>query len=415
MTLQTRRVLLIISGGIAAYKSLELIRRLRDEGVSVRVVMTKAAHEFVTPLSVASLAGNKVFTELFDLTDETEMGHIQLSRSADIIVIAPASADLMAKMAHGLADDLASTLLLATDAPVLIAPAMNVRMWQHRSTQRNIATLMADGIEFVGPNEGDMACGEYGPGRMAEPAEIIAALEGHFSELEFFGAKPLKGLKALVTSGPTYEPIDPVRYIANRSSGKQGHAIATALARLGAETLLISGPTNLPDPAGVTTRHVETARDMLAAAEAALPTDIAICAAAVADWRVDLGSGQNGDQKIKKRDGEHAPSLTLVENPDILATLSQLKNNRPRLVVGFAAETENVIDYAEKKRARKGCDWMVANDVSPATGVMGGELNTVHLITASGREDWPLLPKQAVAERLARRIVEHFSTRKAAE
>jgi len=411
MTLHNHRVLLIIGGGIAAYKSLELVRRLREHGMHVRAVMTKAAHEFVTPLSVASLTGEKVFTELFDLTDEAEMGHIELSRSADIIVVAPATADLMAKMAHGLADDLASTLLLATDAPVLIAPAMNVRMWQHRATQRNIATLMADGIDFVGPNDGEMACGEFGPGRMAEPAEILAALEGHFNALAFFGAKPLKGMKALVTSGPTYEPIDPVRYIANRSSGKQGHAIATALARLGADTLLISGPTNLTDPAGVTTQHVETAREMLAAAENALPVDIAICAAAVADWRVDLDKVQ----KIKKREGESAPSLTLIENPDILATLSKLKNNRPKLVVGFAAETENVIDYAVTKRARKGCDWMVANDVSPATGVMGGELNTVHLITASGREDWPLLPKQAVAERLVRRIVEHFSTRKAAE
>jgi phosphopantothenoylcysteine decarboxylase/phosphopantothenate--cysteine ligase len=411
MTLQSHRVLLIIGGGIAAYKSLELVRRMREHGMHVRAVMTKAAHEFVTPLSVASLTGEKVFTALFDLTDEAEMGHIELSRSADIIVVAPATADLMAKMAHGLADDLASTLLLATDAPVLIAPAMNVRMWQHRATQRNIATLMADGIDFVGPNDGDMACGEFGLGRMAEPAEILAALEGHFSELAFFGARPLKGMKALVTSGPTYEPIDPVRYIANRSSGKQGHAIATALARLGADTLLISGPTNLRDPAGVTTQHVETAREMLAAAEQALPVDIAICAAAVADWRVDLDK----DQKIKKRESEGAPSLRLIENPDILATLSRLKNNRPKLVVGFAAETENVIEYAVSKRARKGCDWMVANDVSPATGVMGGELNTVHLITATGREDWPLLPKQAVAERLVRRIVDHFSTRKAAE
>jgi len=411
MTLQNRRVLLVIAGGIAAYKSLELIRRLREQGVSVRVVMTEAAHEFVTPLSVSSLSGEKVFHDLFDLTDEAEMGHIELSRSADIIVVAPATADLMAKMAHGLADDLASTLLLATDAPVLVAPAMNVRMWQHRATQRNVATLLADGVTFVGPNDGDMACGEFGPGRMAEPSEIIAVLESHFSDLEFFGAKPLKGLKALVTSGPTYEPIDPVRYIANRSSGKQGHAIATVLARLGAETLLISGPTNLADPAGVLTLHVESARDMLVAAQNALPVDIAICAAAVADWRVDLDSAQ----KIKKREGDGAPTLKLIENPDILATLSQLTNNRPKLVIGFAAETEKVVDYAQSKRARKGCDWMVANDVSPSTGVMGGELNTVHLITAAGREDWPLLPKQAVAEKLARRIVEHFSSRKAAE
>jgi phosphopantothenoylcysteine decarboxylase / phosphopantothenate---cysteine ligase len=409
--LKDRRVLLIIGGGIAAYKCLELIRRLKERGAAVRAIMTKASHEFVTPLSVSSLTGDKVYTDLFSLTDEAEMGHIELSRDADLLVVAPATADIMAKMANGLANDLASTALLATDKKVLIAPAMNVRMWTHRATQRNFETLLADGVDFIGPNEGDMACGEYGPGRMAEPAEILAAIEAHFSELAYPGGGPLKGKRILITSGPTHEPIDPVRYLANRSSGKQGYAIAQAVARLGAETVLVSGPTILPDPPGVTVTRVETAREMLAACEAALPADIAICAAAVADWRV----ASDAEQKLKKAPGEQAPALALVENPDILATLSQMKGKRPALVVGFAAETEKVIEHATAKRQRKGCDWIVANDVSPATGVMGGDLNTVHLITREGQEDWPLLPKQAVAERLARRIADHFVTSKAAE
>jgi phosphopantothenoylcysteine decarboxylase/phosphopantothenate--cysteine ligase len=409
--LEGRRVLLIIGGGIAAYKCLELIRRLRERGASVRAILTQAAQHFVTPLSVSSLTGDKVYTDLFSLTDEAEMGHIELSRDADLLVVAPATADLMARMANGLANDLASTALLATDKKVLIAPAMNVRMWLHPATQRNFETLLADGVDFVGPNEGDMACGEYGPGRMAEPAEILAAIESHFAELAYPGGGPLKGKRILITSGPTHEPIDPVRYLANRSSGKQGYAIAQAVARLGAETVLVSGPTNLPNPPGVSVKRVETAREMLAACEAALPADIAICAAAVADWRV----ASDADQKLKKQPGEQAPALMLVENPDILATLSQLKANRPALVIGFAAETEKVVEHAVAKRARKGCDWIVANDVSPATGVMGGDLNTVHLISREGQEDWPLLPKQAVAERLARRIADHFSTPKAAE
>lgn len=409
--LNGRRVLLIVGGGIAAYKCLELIRRLRERGASVRAILTDAAQHFVTPLSVSSLTGEKVHTDLFSLTDEAEMGHIELSRDADLLVVAPATADLMAKMANGFANDLASTALLATDKKVLIAPAMNVRMWTHAATQRNFETLMADGVDFVGPNEGDMACGEYGPGRMAEPAEILAAIEAHFAELAYPGGGPLKGKRVLITSGPTHEPIDPVRYLANRSSGKQGYAIAQAVARLGAETVLVSGPTNLPDPPGVTVRRVETAREMLAACEGALPADIAICAAAVADWR----AANDAEQKLKKTPGEQAPALMLVENPDILATLSQMKEKRPALVVGFAAETEKVIEHAVAKRQRKGCDWIVANDVSPATGVMGGDLNTVHLITREGQEDWPLLPKQAVAERLARRIADHFSTAKAAE
>ncbi|KAB7742628.1 bifunctional phosphopantothenoylcysteine decarboxylase/phosphopantothenate--cysteine ligase CoaBC [Parvibaculum sedimenti] len=405
--LQNRSILLIVGGGIAAYKCLELIRRLRDKGVRVRVILTEAGAQFVTPLSVGTLTGEPVFQSLFDLTREAEIGHIELSRDADLLVVAPATADLMAKMANGLAGDLATTTLLATDKPVLIAPAMNVRMWAHRATQRNLERLMADGIEIVGPNEGPMACNEYGPGRMAESAEILAAIEQHFSENAFKGELPLKGIKALVTSGPTHEPIDPVRYLANRSSGKQGYAIATALARLGAETVLVSGPTNLSPPPGVTVKNVETAREMLAACEASLPVDVAVCAAAVADWRVDI----DATQKIKKEPGASTPELRLVENPDILATISHLTTNRPSLVVGFAAETEKVIEHAVAKRARKGCDWIVANDVSPETGVMGGELNTVHLITRDGQEDWPLLPKQAVAERLARRILAHFTDR----
>jgi phosphopantothenoylcysteine decarboxylase/phosphopantothenate--cysteine ligase len=398
--LQDKRILLIIGGGIAAYKTLELIRRLRERGARTRAILTKAGTAFVTPLSVASLTGDKVYTDLFSLTDEAEIGHIELSRAADLVVVAPATADLMAKMAAGLADDLASTALLATDKRVLVAPAMNVRMWHHPATQRNFARLVNDGVMTVGPDEGDMACGEFGLGRMAEPEAILAAVEAFFQSE---GEQPLRGRKALVTSGPTYEPIDPVRFIANRSSGKQGHAIAGALAGLGADTLLISGPTALPDPSGVKTVHVETAREMLAACEDALPVDVAVCAAAVADWRPD----HSANQKLKKSAGAK-PAIALVENPDILVSLSTRKNDRPSLVVGFAAETENVLAHAQEKRARKGCDWIVANDVSPARGVMGGELNTVHLLTGEACESWPTMSKSAVAEKLARRIAEHF-------
>ena len=393
-----KRILLIIGGGIAAYKSLELIRRLRERGAKVRAIVTKAGTEFVTPLSVASLTGEKVYQDLFSLTDEAEMGHIQLSRDADLLVVAPATADLMAKMATGRADDLASTALLATDKPVLIAPAMNVRMWLHAATQRNIAQLKTDGVTIVGPNDGDMACGEFGPGRMAEPAEILAAVEAHFTRNQ-----TLAGIHALVTAGPTHEPIDPVRFIANRSSGKQGYAIASALAGLGATTTLVSGPTNLATPAGVKIVKVETAHEMLAACESALPADVAVCAAAVADWRVDHAA----NQKLKKENGG-LPTLKLVENPDILQTLSKKSKARPRLVVGFAAETEKVIEHAEAKRKKKGCDWIVANDVSPARGVFGGDDNTVHVISASGTDTWPKLAKADVATRLAAKIAEHL-------
>ncbi len=399
-SLTGRRLLLIIGGGIAAYKSLELIRRLRERGASVRAIMTQAAGEFVTPLSVSSLTEDVVYQSLFDLTQESEMGHIQLSRDADLLVVVPATADLMAKMASGLASDLATTALLATDKPVLVAPAMNVRMWEHPATQRSIATLKSDGIHFVGPNDGDMACGEFGPGRMAEPMEIVGAIE---AQLANPADRPLSGRSALVTSGPTHEPIDPVRYIANRSSGKQGHAIAAALAQLGASTTLVAGPTQQADPVGVHVKHVETAREMLAACEAALPTDIAVCTAAVADWRVD----QSANQKMKKN-GDAPPALALVENPDILKTISQHASQRPALVIGFAAETENVVDYAQAKRGRKGCDWIVANDVSPGTGIMGGDMNAVHLITADTHEDWPSMSKTDVAQRLAQRVADHF-------
>jgi phosphopantothenoylcysteine decarboxylase/phosphopantothenate--cysteine ligase len=403
--LTNKRILLIIGGGIAAYKDLTLIRRLRERGAHVRAILTEAAQQFVTPLSVASLTENKVYTELFNLTDEAEMGHIQLSRSADLLVVAPATADLMAKMATGRADDLASTTLLATDTPVLIAPAMNVRMWHHPATQRNVAMLRADGVMFVGPEEGGMACGEYGLGRMAEPETILAAIEAWFAEQAY---KPLSGLRVLVTAGPTHEPIDPVRYIANRSSGQQGYAIAAASRRLGAETILVSGPTNLEAPAGVEIRRVETAREMLAACEDALPVDIGIFAAAVADWRVDNAAGH----KIKKQ-GSDAPALRLVENPDILKTISRLNGKRPRLVIGFAAETQDVIANAQAKLARKGCDWIIANDVSPETGIMGGARNTVHLVTATGVEHWPDLPKTDVADRIMARIAQVFQAESA--
>ena len=396
-----KRILLIIGGGIAAYKSLELIRRLRERGASVRAILTSAGSHFVTPLSVSSLTGDKVYQDLFSLTDEAEMGHIQLSRDADLLVVAPATADLIAKMAQGRADDLASTALLATDKPVLIAPAMNVRMWLHQATARNVAQLKTDGLAIVGPNEGDMACGEFGPGRMAEPAEIIAAIEANFAAGKT--SNTLSGIQALVTAGPTHEPIDPVRYIANRSSGKQGYAIASALSSLGADTTLISGPTTLAVPRGVKFIGVETAHEMLAACEKALPVDVAICAAAVADWRVDHAA----NQKIKKSAGG-LPALKLIETPDILHNLSTRRTSRPRLVVGFAAETEKVVEHAQAKRLKKGCDWIVANDVSPASGVMGGDENTVHLISASATETWPKLAKTEVAARLAQKIAAHF-------
>lgn len=388
-----KKILLIIAGGIAAYKSLELIRRLRDQGASVIPVMTQSAKEFVTPMSVSALAGHAVHQDLFDLTTEAEMGHIQLSRSADLIVVAPATADLMAKMATGQANDLASTLLLATDKPVLIAPAMNVRMWNHSATQRNIATLQADGIRFVGPNDGDMACGEFGPGRMAEPAEIIDSIHRQFAQ------GPLKDMRIVVTSGPTHEPIDPVRYIANRSSGAQGTAIAAALRDLGATVTFVTGPADIPPPAGVKVVRVQSAQQMLEATQAALPAEVAIFAAAVADWRVTSASGS----KIKKVDGA-LPTLSLAENPDILATVSQLSNGRPRLIVGFAAETDNVVENAVAKRKRKGCDWIVANDVSPETGIMGGQENQVILVTDDGTEAWPRMSKNETARELAKRI-----------
>ena len=389
-------VLLIIGGGIAAYKSLELIRRLKEQGVAVRAILTRAGAEFITPLSVASLSGEKVYDDLFSLTDEAEMGHIQLSRSADLVVVAPATADLMAKLANGHANDLASTALLATDKRVLMAPAMNVRMWNHPATQRNLATLKADGTIFVGPGDGEMACGEFGPGRMAEPLEIVAAIDNALAM-----AGPLAGMKALVTAGPTQEPLDPVRYLANRSSGKQGYAIADALAHAGAETILVSGPVAIAPPSRVKLIRIETAREMLAACESVLPVDVAVCAAAVADWRPETIA--NG--KIKKTVDAAPPSVALAANPDILATLSK-GARRPALVVGFAAETENVVAHAQEKRARKGCDWIVANDVSPGTGVMGGEKNTVHLITATSTENWPEMDKKDVGTRLAARIAE---------
>lgn len=393
--LSQKRILLILGGGIAAFKSLDLIRRLRERGASVTSVLTRAAQEFVTPLSVSALAGEKVFTDLFDLTDEAEMGHIELSRSADLIVVAPATADLMAKMAQGHADDLASTLLLATDTPVLVAPAMNVRMWEHPATQRNLAILQGDGVRVVGPNAGDMACGEYGPGRMSEPLEIVAAVEAALA------GGPLAGRRVLVTSGPTHEPIDPVRYIANRSSGAQGTAIAAALRDLGAEVVFVTGPASVPPPPGVTVQRVETAREMRDAALAALPVAAAVFAAAVADWRVTSAS----DSKMKKTK-TGLPQLEFAENPDILAEVSALREGRPGLVVGFAAETDDVIANATAKRARKGCDWIVANDVSHATGIMGGAENAVTLIHAEGAEDWPRMGKAQVAARLADRIAE---------
>ena len=396
----TRRVLLIIGGGIAAYKSLDLIRRLKEHGLAVRCILTRAAQEFVTPLAAGALSAERVFTDLFDPTTEFDVGHIRLAREADLIVVAPATADLLAKMAGGHADDLASTVLLATNRPVLVAPAMNPRMWEHPATRRNLARLAGDGVAVVGPNAGEMAeAGEAGIGRMAEPREIAAAA------LPLLGKddhdKPLAGRRMIVTSGPTHEPIDPVRYIANRSSGKQGHAIAAAAAAAGADVTLVSGPVNLPDPLGVNTVKIETAQEMFAAVTAALPADVAVFAAAVADWRVD----QPNANKIKKQAGG-SPTLGLVENPDILSAVAHDANIRPCLVIGFAAETEHIIEHAKAKLARKGCDWIVANDVSATSGVMGGDRNTVHLVTAQGVESWPPQSKEQVAHALVARIAD---------
>ena len=395
--LNGRRILLIITGGIAAYKSLELIRRLRERGASVTPVMTKAAEEFVTPLTVAALAGHKVYRDLFDLTDEAEMGHIELSRSADLLVVAPATADIMAQIAQGQARDMASTLLLATDTPILIAPSMNVRMWDHPATQRNLKQLVEDGVSVVGPNDGSMACGEFGPGRMAEVPEIIAAIEAQLA------AGPLAGKHAIVTSGPTHEPIDPVRYIANRSSGAQGVAIAEALSALGADVTFVTGPAEHTSPAGCQIVRVKTAKEMASAVDAALPADLAVFAAAVADWAVEAS-----DEKIKKDEDGSAPALNFSENPDILKTISD-HDQRPSLVVGFAAETENLVVHATAKRKRKGCDWILANDVSPETGIMGGDENEVVLISEQGTDHWPRMSKREAAKRLARAIADRLS------
>lgn len=398
--LAEKRILLIIGGGIAAYKSLSLIRLLRQAGVAVTPVLTRAGAEFVTPLSVSALAGEKVHSALFDLTDEAEMGHIQLSRVADLVVVAPATADLMAKLAQGRAEDLASTLLLATDTPVLVAPAMNVRMWEHPATQRNLTVLRGDGVGFIGPNDGEMACGEFGPGRMAEPEEIFAAIQAAL------GDKVMAGKHVIVTSGPTHEPIDPVRYIANRSSGAQGTAMAEALRDLGARVTFVTGPSSVPPPQGVEVVKVETAAQMLVAVEAALPADAAVMAAAVADWRVENA----GAQKMKKDASGQVPALKFSENPDILAQLCR-SVRRPALVVGFAAETEKVVEHATAKRLRKGCDWIVANDVSAQTGIMGGTENAIVLITDAGAETWPRMRKDAVARALADRIAQTLLAR----
>ena len=396
-----KRVLLIIGGGIAAYKSLDLIRRLKERGLSVRCILTKAAEHFVTPLSAGAIVGERVFTDLFDAGSEFDVGHIRLARETDLVVVAPATADLMAKMAGGHADDLATAVLLAAGTRILLAPAMNPHMWTNKATQRNLAQLVADGATLIGPNEGEMAeKGERGLGRMAEPLEIAAAVENLLEPK----AQPLKGKRVLVTSGPTHEPIDPVRYIANRSSGKQGHAIAAAAAHAGADVTLVSGPVNLPDPPGVNVIHVESARDMLRAVERALPADIAIFAAAVADWRI----ANAGEQKLKKTAAQITPELTLVENPDILSTIAHRKSQRPTLVIGFAAETENVVANAEEKLARKGCDWILANDVSPQTGIMGGDRNTIQLATAHGIEPWPPQSKEDVAAMLIARVAEEL-------
>ncbi|WP_292903686.1 bifunctional phosphopantothenoylcysteine decarboxylase/phosphopantothenate--cysteine ligase CoaBC [Niveispirillum sp.] len=404
-SLAGRRVLLIVAGGIAAFKTPDLVRRLRERGASVRVVLTDGGAKFTTPLTLQAVSEDTVYQDLWSLTDESAMGHIQLSRSADVVLVAPATANILARMAHGLADDLATTVLLATDKPVLVAPAMNVRMYEHPATQANLALLAARGVGIIGPDEGAMACGEYGPGRMAEPLAITDHLAGWFAARQ--APKPLAGRHALVTSGPTHEPIDPVRYIANRSSGKQGHAVAAALAALGARVTLVSGPVRLSDPPGVTAVAVETAAEMLAACRTALPADIFVAAAAVADWRVEAAG-----QKLKK-DGGGPPILSLTENPDILATLSAAGPDRPALVVGFAAETNDVVTYARAKRQRKGCDWIVANDVSPASGTFGGDRNSVHVIRADGTEEaWENLAKTEVASRLAAAISNHFENGK---
>jgi len=402
MTFSGKRILLIIGGGIAAYKSLDLIRRLRERGALVRCVMTGAAQQFVTPLAVGALSADHVFTDLFDRQDEQDVGHIRLSREADMIVVAPATADLMAKLAHGLANDLASAVLLATDKPVVMAPAMNPKMWMHPATRRNHATLEKDGVAFVGPNKGEMAeSGEAGEGRMAEPLEIVAAIEARLDTR----SKPLAGRRIIVTSGPTHEPIDPVRYIANRSSGKQGHAIAAALARLGADVRLVSGPVGMPDPVGIDTIHVESAREMRDAVESLLPADAAVFVAAVADWR----TANSADEKIKKVPGDGPPTLQMVENPDILATIGHHRN-RPYLVVGFAAETQNIVANAETKLKKKGADFIVANDVSAAGGAMGGDRNRVKIVSRTGVEAWPDMSKDEVAARLADVIAERLKT-----
>ena len=397
--LDDKRILLVVTGGIAAFKALELVRLIKANGINVRVVLTESGSKFVTPLSIQALTEDKVYTELFSLTDESEMGHIQLSRDADLILVAPATANILAKMRAGISDDLASTVLLATDKPVLVAPSMNVRMWEHAATQDNIGVLIKRGVEVLGPDVGAMACGEFGAGRMCDPAEIVQ----HVLSLLSLN-KSLEGKTALVTSGPTLEPIDPVRFISNRSSGKQGYAMASALSKHGAKTTLVTGPTNLRDPLGVKVIKIETAADMLQACLESLPADIAICAAAVADWHVI----NNSEQKIKKRDSGSVSVLELNENPDILKTLSQLDSNRPDLVVGFAAETENLLNNAVKKRKNKGCDWILANDVSESTGTFGGENNLVHLITDKGSEEWPLMLKEDVAIRLVEKIVKEI-------
>ena len=397
MSVQGRKILLIVSGGIAAYKAIELIRLIRKQGGHVTCILTRGGAQFVTPLTLQAISENKVFEDIFSLSDENEMGHIQLSRAADLVVVAPASANILARMAAGLADDLAATVLLATDKPVLVAPAMNVRMWSHPATQANMATLRARGVAVIGPDEGAMACNEFGPGRLSEPPAILAAIDAMLNR-----PQPLSGRHILVTSGPTHEPIDPVRYIANRSSGRQGHAIAAALAALGARVTLVSGPVAVPDPAGVTVRRVETARQMMDACAEALPADAAVFAAAVADWRV----ADAGAHKLKKTPGGAPPALALIPNPDILASIAAAGPHRPRLVIGFAAETHDMLTHAQEKRARKNADWIVANDVSPATGIMGGPENEIHLVTATGIEKWPRLGKEEVAARLAMRIAE---------
>ena len=402
MTVSGKRILLIISGGIAAYKSLELIRRLRERGALVRPIMTASAQQFITPLAVGALSASHVYLDLFSREDEQDVGHIRLARDCDLILVAPATANLMAKMAQGLADDLASTVLLAADRPVLVAPAMNPKMWAHPATQRNVQQLQQDGIHFIGPMAGEMAeSNERGVGRMAEPLEIVASVESLLDG----GEKPLKGRRAIVTSGPTHEPIDPVRYIANRSSGRQGHAIARALAKLGAEVTLVSGPVSIADPEGVKTIHVERAEEMRDAVLDLLPADIAVMVAAVADWRVATSS----DQKIKKQPGDAPPMLSLTENPDILKTVGH-HAHRPTLVIGFAAETQNIEENGRSKLARKGADLIVANDVSPESGIMGGDRNRVKLITRDGIEDWPDMDKNSVADHLARKITQMLET-----